>query len=470
MGAGLPLFRSRDLVNWERVGGLLERAPGWAARAVLGAGADALGRARARLFTALPARHQKCAAPLHRCRDRAAPAGPWRDLGRPLACPPSGAIDAFVLRDEHGVPQLLHRRYRDGGGIWALPLRADGLALAPAARARCCSRREPDDGGVVEGPAIVRRDGAFTLLFATGSCCRPPCDYRTAVARSRSLLGPYVRDPEPLLQDGDRLRCNGHGTVVGDGRGRQWLLHHGVLADDPLNVRRTVVLEPLRWGDDGWPRVGDDGRPLDSGATSLGDGQRAAPSPTPSLAGPRLDPGWELPWTAQPTPASATAGSSLAARPRRRAGAAGAGRRPARDGAGAGRRLRARPGGRQRRADGRRDVPAWSGSRAGRRARGRARRRPGPARRSRRQRSARTRARRAQAARLRAPSTSPSRSATAASTSPLRGAGGGRGEWRELDATATSPPDQRAIRIALTCRGPRGTSASFGDLAIEPLG
>ncbi|MDR9373169.1 glycoside hydrolase family 43 protein, partial [Conexibacter sp. JD483] len=289
-----PLFRSRDLVNWTRVGGIFERAPDWMAGPFWAPeltrwGAD--GGVRV-YYTARP-RGVRDPLPCIGVASAPGPGGPYRDRGRPLFCPPSGAIDAFVLRDEHGRPQLLFRRYRNGGGIWAVPLRSDGLALA--GRARLLLAPGPDDGGVVEGPAVVRHDGAFTLLFATGSCCRPPCDYREATARSRSLLGPYVRDPQPLLRDGERLRCDGHGTVVGDGRGRQWLLHHGVLDDDPLNVRRSVVLDPLRWGGDGWPLAGDDGKPIDSGAAPLGVRQRPAPSPTPSLAGTRLDPGWEWP-------------------------------------------------------------------------------------------------------------------------------------------------------------------------------
>ncbi len=45
----------------------------------------------------------------------------------------------------------------------------------------------------------------------------------------------------------------------------------------------------------------------------------------------------------------------------------------------------------------------------------------------------------------------------------------GARDWRELDATATAPENQRAIRVALTYRGQRGSSASFDDLAIAPL-
>ncbi len=378
------------------------------------------------------------------------------------------------MRDEHGTPQLIYRRYRDGGGIWAVPLRADGLALKTARpRARLLQAPWPQDDGVVEGPAVVRRDGWFTLLFATGSCCRPPCDYRTAAARSRSLLGPYVREQEPLLRDGDRLRCNGHGTVVGDGRGRQWLLHHGVLADDPLNVRRTVVLDPLRWRDDGWPLLGDDARPLDSGAAPLGDGQGAAPPPTPSLAGGRLDPAWEWPWDAPAAARQRDGAIVLRGTP---AGALLARQVPAGDVRAT---VRVRPqgcvaglaavGGGQTAGEaygvevGGGAVRAWTGETASG--------------------AGETLATlpRAGDAAPGADDGTPDAGASAAVELAVEIRDGGEhvrfatrpagaSAWQQLDAQATSAPNQRAIRIALTCRGPRGTSARFSELQIVPLG
>lgn len=472
-----PLFRSRDLVSWQRVGGVLERAPRWAAGPFWAPELIRWGGGVRAYYTARP-RGVRDALPCIGVATAPRPAGPYRDLGRPLACPRSGAIDAFVARDEHGVPQLLYRRYRDGGGIWALPLRADGLALTTPRppRPRLLQAPWPQDGGVVEGPAIVRRDGWFTLLFATGSCCRPPCDYREAAARSRSLLGPYVRNAEPLLEDGARLRCNGHGTVVDDGRDRQWLLHHGVLADDPLNVRRNVVLDPLRWGEDGWPRAGDDGRPLDSGKAPLGDGQRPAPPPTPSLAGTRLDPGWEWPWDA--TAAARQRDGRIVLRGTTR-GALLARQVPAGDlratvrvrthGCAAG--LAAVSGGQtagetygvELASSG--AVRAWQGETAGG--------------------AGATLVRATGAGAGPASAGSPGAGAGSASAGAIDlavelGDGGahvrfamravGASGWRELDATASTPADQRAIRVALTCRGPRGSSASFSDLAIAPRG
>ena len=480
-----PLFHSRDLVDWRRVGGLLERAPRWAAGPFWAPELLRWGDGVRAYYTARP-RGRRDPLPCIGVATAARPAGPYRDRGRPLACPRGGAIDAFVARDEHGRPQLLYRRYRDGGGIWALPLRADGLALRPGRpAARLLLAPGPDDGGVVEGPAVVRRGGWFTLLFATGSCCRPPCDYEEAAARSRSLLGPYVRAPRPLLRDGARLRCNGHGTVVGDGRGRRWLLHHGVLADDPLNVRRAVVLDPLRWDDDGWPAAGDDGRPLDGGPAPLGVAQRPAPPPTPSLAGTRLDPAWEWPWDA-PADARQRGGAielrgapggavlarqvpagDLRATVRVRARGCAAGLAAVSGGQTAGETygIELTPGGGAARA--------WQGATAG--GAGETLATAALA-------GAGAAGGGADAAGGGAGAAGGGSDAAAAASGgdvelavTIRDGGehvgfaarrAGDGAWRELGTRATTPVNQRAIRIALTCRGPRATSARFSDLRI----
>jgi xylan 1,4-beta-xylosidase len=287
-----PLLRSTDLVHWERLPGALPAAPAWASAPFWAPELVRWDDETRLYYTARPRRdiHAPCIGVAR----APAPAGPFTDAGAPLLCPPDGAIDPYVAPDAHGNPYLIYRRFNGDGGIWAQQLRADGLAVTGPERLLMAVG--PEDEGVVEGPAVIEHEGSFFLTFATRNCCRPPCDYVQAVARADALLGPYVRAPALALTGTRQARCPGHGTPVEDPAGGAWFLHHAVLADDPVNARRNVFLEPLHWGLDGWPVLGDAGRPLLRAAAPPGRAT-AGPVPlTPKLAGPALDPGWEWLW------------------------------------------------------------------------------------------------------------------------------------------------------------------------------
>jgi len=445
-----PLFRSTDLVDWERLPAALPRPPRWASAPFWAPELVRWGEETRIYFTARPRRDLH--APCIGVARAPAPGGPYADLGRPLLCPPDGAIDAYVARDEHGNPYLLYRRFAGDGGIWAQQLSADGLAVTGPERLLIAA--EPQDEGVVEGPAALRRDGAVFLTFASRNCCRPPCDYEQQVARADRLLGPYVRAPRPALAGTRQVRCPGHGTPVDDPLGGEWFLHHGVLADDPVNARRNVFAEPLTWGLDGWPVLGDGGRPLLRAPAPPGFAGRTRTPLAPRLRGTTLDPGWEWLWNRPARARQRDGAIALAGEPRGallarqvdgavvRASVRASARRcvpglaAVQGDEGAGEAI-----GVERLADGR--LRAWRGT-AG----------AGPGR-------------------------------TLAVVRPA-GAGGGAatlaltvrdsrlvrlsarvgGRLHRLGGAFATPPKRRVVRLALTCRGPRAGQATFTRLRI----
>jgi xylan 1,4-beta-xylosidase len=121
------------------------------------------------------------------------------------------------------------------------------------------------ESGLVEGPNLCRIDDWYYLLIAAGGT---GWNHGITVARSRSLLGPYERDPQPAVltsrdAPGEPLQKAGHGELVQTPTG-QWVLTH--LASRPalsLGERycilgRETCLQAIEFVD-GWPRLAGGG-------------------------------------------------------------------------------------------------------------------------------------------------------------------------------------------------------------------
>jgi GH43 family beta-xylosidase len=157
------------------------------------------------------------------------PAGPYTDHG-PMVCQEVGSIDAVAITDEDGRRYLVWKE--DGNSrklptpLWAQRLDAGGITLV-GERHELLRNEAPWEGHLIEGPFIVRRNGWFYMFYSAGACCGRRCDYRLGVARARALLGPWERNPaNPILAGNEHWRCPGHGSIVTDPRGRDFLLYH----------------------------------------------------------------------------------------------------------------------------------------------------------------------------------------------------------------------------------------------------
>ncbi|SDC55192.1 family 43 glycosylhydrolase [Streptomyces prasinopilosus] len=118
----------------------------------------------------------------------------------------------------------------------------------------------PPQAGWIEGPNLLRHAGRYYLLTADGGT---GYEHQVTVARSRTLTGPFERDPHgPLLTARHHpdlaLQKAGHGSLVETGEG-QWYLAYLVARPEgrwgPCVLGRETALAPVTWTDDGWPRV-----------------------------------------------------------------------------------------------------------------------------------------------------------------------------------------------------------------------
>ncbi len=250
-----PLMHSTDLVNWKVVGSVFDEAPAWS---VANYWAPEIAEYKGRYYIYYVGRKQ--GGPLSIAVASAdKPEGPYKDHGI-LVSQEMGSIDAVVTLDEKGERYMIWKE--DGNGrkqptiLWAQPLSEDGTKLLGERRELLRNDPKSWEGGVIEGPFVVRKDGWFYLFYSGGACCGTGCTYALGVARSKSLLGPWEKNPKnPILPANDDWKCPGHGSIVDDEQGRYWLLYHAYDAASFVFTGREALLDEVRFEAGGWPTI-----------------------------------------------------------------------------------------------------------------------------------------------------------------------------------------------------------------------
>ena len=270
---GLPIYHSRDLVNWTQIGNAIDRPD------MLDF--SGLGISRA-VFAPTIRHHNKLFYIVNTCTDCGGnfiitaknPAGPWSS---PIFLPPVDGIDAEIFFDADGRvwisnngPPIGTPRYDGHRALWIQELDLKLMKMTGP-------RTVIVDGGVkpaanpiwTEGPHLIRRDGWYYLLAAEGGTAG---EHSQTVFRSRKITGPYLPGPvNPILtqRDLDPARpfpvyATGHADFVQTPKGDWWTVFLGTRPYESAlsNMGRETFLLPVRWPKDGWPSILTAGTPV----------------------------------------------------------------------------------------------------------------------------------------------------------------------------------------------------------------
>lgn len=257
---GIVLWRSRDLVNWSPIGPALFQPIGsvWAMDLIKHAG---------RYYLYIPATPggQQTIMVMHAEKIE----GPW-----------SQPIDLKIPRIDPGhVVGEDGKRYLFVNGGGRVRLTSDGLATdGPLVEGAYDLWRYPEEWVVEmyapEGPKFFWRGGYLYLVAAVGGTAGPPTSHMVVVARSRSVFGPWEQCPHnPIVRTANAAEpwwSRGHATFVEDTAGKSWMVYHGY-ENGYRTLGRHVLLEPVSWDKEGWPRAGggDLSRPIAKPETKL---------------------------------------------------------------------------------------------------------------------------------------------------------------------------------------------------------
>jgi xylan 1,4-beta-xylosidase len=299
-GPQFPLLRSTDLVNWENTGPVFNKRPEWS---VANYWAPEISHWGSRYYVFYTGR--KPDGPLALAVASAdKPEGPYTDHG-PLVAQDAGSIDGMLIGDEQGTPYLVWKEDGNSRGkptpIWAQPF--DPAVNKLVGEPREILRNDvPWEGNLVEGPFILKRGEWFYAFYSGAGCCGSGCTYGLGVARSKTLLGPWEKNPaNPILAGNDAWRCPGHGSIVDDGSGRYWLLYHAYAQDTFVYTGREALLDEVVFNDPGWPTINGGKGPSSTAASPFGQKQhRTELAYSDSFSNRRLDRGWQWPVDAEP--------------------------------------------------------------------------------------------------------------------------------------------------------------------------
>jgi beta-xylosidase len=252
------LMHSRDLVHWTARSAVFPNRPAWAANSFW---APELQQHNNRFFVYYTARMKNgplCVAVASADK----PEGPYTDHGQ-LVCQAIGSIDAVTTLDENGELYLIWKE--DGNSrnqptpMWAQKLSTDGTKLVGARKELFRNNPTTWEGGVVEGAFVVRRGEWFYLFYSGNACCGRRCNYALGVARARKLLGTWEKNPQnPILAENNIWQCPGHGSIVTDKTGRDYLLYHAYRKSDvAFRIGREALLDEVKWEASGWPSINE---------------------------------------------------------------------------------------------------------------------------------------------------------------------------------------------------------------------
>jgi hypothetical protein len=133
--------------------------------------------------------------------------------------------------------------------IYAQPLAEDGESLV-GEPAIVLANDLDWEGHLIEGPWVTLQKGAYWLFYAGNDFSTPA--YGIGVARADHPLGPYVKQPQPLLRSTREWLAPGHASVAPGLDGEPQLFFHAFHpGTGGYNVFRALLTARLSFGPDG---------------------------------------------------------------------------------------------------------------------------------------------------------------------------------------------------------------------------
>lgn len=245
---GVPLFQSKDLVNWQKVCNILDRdsqLPLKGATSWLGIYAPTIRYNDGVYYMVTTNVGNGGNFMVTATR----PEGPWSE---PIWLSTEGIDPSLYFED--GKCYLCSN---PGDAIWL-------CEIDPKTGKQLTESKKlwgGDGGRYPEGPHIYKKDGYYYLLISEGGT---ELAHHLTIARSKNIYGPYESNPaNPILTNCSKLGQSkqiqgiGHGDFVQATDGSWWMVCLGYrnYGGSYHHLGRETFLTPVVWDEGEWPVV-----------------------------------------------------------------------------------------------------------------------------------------------------------------------------------------------------------------------
>lgn len=251
---GLPIYHSKDLVNWKLIGHALSTPRNNPLKGAGTSGGQYAPTLRYQDGTFYVIGTNYGGEGSHGISIVSAkdPAGPWSDP---------------VWLDQWWVDPSLD--FYDGKAYYLSPDNAGNFLLGTIdvnTGKEIESRRQVASGlggASPEGPHFYKIGEYYYIMSAEGGT---GYEHREVIQRSKNPYGPYEPNPiNPVLSNmnvpNHPFQAIGHADLVQLQDGSWWAVCLGIRPQNGKyqHIGRETFLAPVTWTEDGWPKVGDDG-------------------------------------------------------------------------------------------------------------------------------------------------------------------------------------------------------------------
>jgi alpha-N-arabinofuranosidase len=262
---GIPVFHSRDLINWTQIGNVIDRPD------MLDFSGLTVSRG---VFAPTIEFHDGLFYVINTCVDCGGnfivtatdPAGPWSD---PVWLPHVGGIDPSLFFGEDGKLYILNNDAPEGEPLYQGHRAVWIREVDPESFAQVSEPVVAVNGGVdlsqkpvwIEGPHLYKVDGRYLLSAAEGGTGP---QHSQVILTAESPLGPFTPHPDnPVLTQRDLpedrpepITSVGHADFTQDSDGNWWAVFLGTrpYQGNEYNTGRETFLMPVTW-ENGIPRI-----------------------------------------------------------------------------------------------------------------------------------------------------------------------------------------------------------------------